>query len=96
MARHPDNEVVPGMLIFRIESSVMYFNAEYIRQAVLTQVRARESLRVAIGDLSSSPYVDVSGARMLSKLKDELSPAASSFASPRRAPTCAICCALRV
>jgi high affinity sulfate transporter 1 len=72
MARHPDNERIPGALIFRVEASIMYFNADNVRQAVIDRVRAVSPLRLVVGDLSSSPYVDVTGARMLAKLSDNL------------------------
>ena len=29
--RHPDNENIPGALIFRVESSILYFNTDYVR-----------------------------------------------------------------
>ena len=31
LARHPDNEPVPGALLVRVESSLLYFNAEHVR-----------------------------------------------------------------
>jgi MFS superfamily sulfate permease-like transporter len=73
MARHPDNEPVPGVLLFRTEASLLYFNADYVRETVMK--RAAEmgaGLRLAICDLSTSPYVDLAGAEMLSGLHDEL------------------------
>src|SRR5205085_11825922 len=30
-ARHPDNELIPGALIFRPESGLIYFNVEHFR-----------------------------------------------------------------
>src|SRR5438309_4290381 len=34
LARHPDNEPVPGALLVRVESSLLYFNAEHVRDTV--------------------------------------------------------------
>jgi SulP family sulfate permease len=39
---------------------------------VLQRVRATPGLRHVICDLSNSPYVDVAGSRMLTRLHDEL------------------------
>jgi sulfate permease, SulP family len=39
---------------------------------ILNRIRTVESVRLVIGDLSNSPYVDLSGARMLAKLTDDL------------------------
>ena len=34
MERNPDNEAVPGVLVFRVEASLLYFNVEHVRDAV--------------------------------------------------------------
>jgi sulfate permease, SulP family len=72
LERNPDNELVPGALLFRVEASILYFNAENVRQEIWTKLREGPKPRLAIGDLSTSPYVDVAGARMLRELHDEL------------------------
>jgi sulfate permease, SulP family len=73
LARHPDNEPPAGVLAFRVESSLLYFNAEHVMRTVLERVRVEGSgVRAVVCDLSSSPYVDLAGARMLASLGDEL------------------------
>jgi sulfate permease, SulP family len=72
LARHPDNELIPGVLIFRVEASLLYFNVEHVRTVVLARIAATASLRLVICDLSNSPYVDVAGATMLAALHSEL------------------------
>ena len=72
LGRHSDNERIPGVLIFRVEASLMYFNVDNVRQMILNRIRTEQSVRLVIGDLSNSPYVDLSGARMLAKLSDDL------------------------
>jgi sulfate permease, SulP family len=73
MARHPDNEPVPGALLFRTEASLLYFNADYVRDTVMKRVAEMGAgLRLAICDLSTSPYVDLAGAEMLAGLHGEL------------------------
>jgi MFS superfamily sulfate permease-like transporter len=70
--RHPDNETLPGIVIFRPESSVLYFNADYIRKIVWERIQAASQLRLVACDLSDSPMVDVAGARMLAGLHEDL------------------------
>ncbi|OLL31183.1 DNA repair protein [Burkholderia sp. SRS-W-2-2016] len=71
--RHPENEAVPGVLIFRVESSLFYFNCDNVRAAVWQQIRASAApLGLVICDLSSSPAVDLAGARMLATLHADL------------------------
>ena len=73
LARHPDNEEIEGVLIFRVESSLLYFNVENVQHAILERLRTGNgTVRFVVCDLSSSPYVDVAGARMLASLSDEL------------------------
>jgi MFS superfamily sulfate permease-like transporter len=72
LTRHPDNESIPGVLVFRVEASILYFNADYVRKAVSEKVRSTAGLRVVISDMSNSPQVDIAGAKMLLDLQREL------------------------
>jgi MFS superfamily sulfate permease-like transporter len=72
VARHPENEAIPGVLAFRVEASLVYFNVGHVLEAVLQRVRGEAGLRRVVYDLSNTPYVDVAGARMLRRLHDEL------------------------
>lgn len=73
LQRHPDNERIAGLLAFRVESSLLYFNVENVMRAVLDQLRNEGSgVRLVVCDLSTSPHVDLAGARMLQSLTDEL------------------------
>lgn len=73
LQRHMDNEPTPGLLAFRVESSILYFNAEHVLDAVLARLNTAPSdTRLVICDLSTSPYVDVAGAHMLLALQREL------------------------
>jgi SulP family sulfate permease len=71
--RNPDNEAVPGVLIVRVESSLLYFNVDHVRDCARRLIaEAGKDLHLAIWDLSSSPYVDIAGARMLGEVQREL------------------------
>ena len=74
LARHPDNEVLPGVIAFRPEASLIYVNADAVLESVLDRVRAVDAsdVRLVICDLSASPYVDLGGSRMLHELHGEL------------------------
>ena len=80
LERNPDNEVVAGVLIFRVESGLFYFNVEHVRQVVLQKLRdATVPVQLVVCDVSTSPYVDVAGARMLAELHKELAAAGIQF-----------------
>jgi MFS superfamily sulfate permease-like transporter len=73
LSRHADNEPVPAVLPFRVESGIVYFNAEHVFDTVLARIDASsETIRLAICDLSTSPGIDIAGARMLLNLYAEL------------------------
>jgi high affinity sulfate transporter 1 len=72
VARHPENEAIPGVLAFRVEASLVYFNVDHVLGIVLRRAESEPGLRRVVYDLSSTPYVDVAGARMLRRLHDEL------------------------
>ena len=73
LERNPDNEPIPGALLFRVEASLLYFNADHVRDAIRAALAAAKGpVRLVALDLSTSPYLDVAAARMLLRLKEEL------------------------
>ena len=76
LARHPENEILPGIIAFRPEASLLYVNTDFVLEAVSQQLDARRAsnIRLVVCDLSASPHVDMAGARMLHQLHDKLAP----------------------
>ena len=74
LARHPENEALPGVIAFRPEASLIYVNADAVLESVLDRLRAVDAsdIRLVVCDLSASPYVDLAGSRMLHELHGEL------------------------
>ena len=74
VARHPENEPLPGVIAFRPEAWLIYVGTEAVLNAVLARLRAGgpANVRLVICDLSASPLVDLAGARMLHQLHDAL------------------------
>ncbi len=73
MERHPENAAVPGVLLFRVEAALLYFNVEHVREVFWEKIRAlAEAPKLVICDLSTSPMVDLAGARLLANLQAEL------------------------
>ena len=71
--RHPDNELIPGVLVFRPEASLMYFNIEHVCDTIQDRVRTEVGpLRIVVLDLSAAPYVDMQSAHALAGLAAEL------------------------
>ncbi len=74
MARHPENEPIPGVVAFRPEGSLLYVNAEAVLDAVLTRLDAASpaTLRLVACDLSAAPHLDLAATTMLRKLHAEV------------------------
>ena len=74
LARHPENEPLPGVVAFRPEASLLYVNADSVLEAVMDRVRSQgpAGIRLVVCDLSASPHIDLAGSGMLHRLHDEL------------------------
>lgn len=67
--RHPDNEILPGVLLFRVESPLVYFNSSYVYSHVWPKIAEQtDTLKLVIFDLSTSAYVDSAGAKLIKRL----------------------------
>jgi len=63
---HPDNEIIEGILIVRVESAILYFNIENIKKEIWAKINYQtNSIKTVILDLNSSPHVDNAEARFL-------------------------------
>lgn len=71
--RHTDNTEIDGVKILRVEASILYFNADHIFADIMRKISLdKNNNKLLILDLSSSPFVDVSGSKMLLQLSNEL------------------------
>lgn len=71
--RHPDNELIPGVLIFRPESGLVYFNVDHVCRTILDRVTAATTPpKLVLLDLSAAPRVDLQSAQALGDLANEL------------------------
>src|SRR6059036_3598349 len=72
-ARHPDNEAIPGALVVRVESSLLYFNAEHVRDTVAARLRAEATPpKIVILDLSASPHMDIQACDVVMNMADDI------------------------
>src|SRR5881409_1482371 len=72
-ARHPDNELIHGVLIFRPESGLVYFNVDNVCDSILSRVRSETTPpKLVVLDLSAAPRVDMQSAQALGELANDL------------------------
>src|SRR5438477_1104369 len=72
-ARHPDNQLISGILIFRPESGLVYFNVDHVCKTILDGVNAEPNVpKLVLLDLSAAPRVDLQSAHALGDLASEV------------------------
>jgi sulfate permease, SulP family len=71
-ARHPDVEPLADVIAFRPEASLLYINAETVMETVMARVHVAPDIKLVVCGLSSSPFIDLAGAKMLHDLHGEL------------------------
>lgn len=71
--RHPANLREPSVFVFRTESALLYFNAEYVRDRFFELLEQRgDDVRLAVFFMGSASMVDLAGAEMLNELHRSL------------------------
>jgi sulfate permease, SulP family len=73
LTRDPENERTPGVLVFRSEASLLYFNTDYVRERLLSLIASRQDpVRLVIFFLGTVPHIDLAGAELLADLQKTL------------------------
>jgi SulP family sulfate permease len=73
LERHPENERLPDVFVFRVESSLVYFNVEHVRDSFAERLEARgPGVKLAVFFLGACPGIDRAGAELLEDLHHEL------------------------
>jgi high affinity sulfate transporter 1 len=73
VVRHPENERLSGVFVFRVEAALVYFNAEHVRDRFFELLAARgEGVKLAVFFLGTCPGVDLAGVELLEELHQTL------------------------
>ena len=71
--RHPKNERVPGVFIFRCDGGIFYFNAEHVSDHFFKLLGDREDeVKLAVFFLGTVPVLDMAGVEFLTELRETL------------------------
>jgi MFS superfamily sulfate permease-like transporter len=66
IGRHPENEVVPGVFIYRIDSPLIFANAENFKENFSKALgQEQRPIHLASIDLEFSPFMDVTAVEMI-------------------------------
>jgi SulP family sulfate permease len=70
---HPDASTTPGVVIYRFDASLLFFNADYFKARVRTVVDgARPAPQWVVIDAGAIAHVDITGAAVLKELIEDL------------------------
>jgi len=80
ITRYAEAQQIPGVLIFRANAALLYFNAETVKDHMLALVeRSAPTIRRVILDLSFSIEIDLSTMRMLAEIARKVRDAGIDF-----------------
>ena len=73
VADYPDAKTIPGLLLYRFDSNVVFYNADYLKTRVRAAIAAQKTpVEWVVIDASSVNVIDVTGLRKLDELREEL------------------------
>ena len=71
--RHPDNERLPGVFIFRCNGGIFYFNTEHVHDRFFELLAARrDEVKLAVFFMGTVPMIDMAGVEFLTELHETL------------------------
>jgi len=84
---YPEAETVPGLLLYRFEADIVFFNADYFKERVLSAVNASDTpVEWVVIDASSVNIVDSTAIQKIDQLRDELAARGMELAVACRKP----------
>ena len=73
VADYPDAKTIPGLLLYRFESNLVFYNADYLKARVHAAVAAQKTpVEWVVLDASSINIIDATGLRKFDELREEL------------------------
>jgi MFS superfamily sulfate permease-like transporter len=73
IADYPEATTIPGLLLYRFDSDLVFFNADYFKQRVLGAVAAaRTDVEWVVVDASPINVIDVTAVQKIDELREEL------------------------
>lgn len=71
--RHPENKQIDDTMVLKIESNLLFFNADNILKDILRYLTKNpRRVRLLVLNLESSPFIDISAADMIRRLHEVL------------------------
>jgi MFS superfamily sulfate permease-like transporter len=79
-------ETLPGIVIYRFDAALVFFNADYFKERVRSVIDAADSPRWFLLDAEAMSIVDTTGAAILEEVREELGARGIAIAISRARP----------
>ena len=84
ISEYASAQTIPGVLIYRFDAALLFFNADYFKQRVRQAVaRSGEPVRLFIFDMEAISVIDITGLDALEEVRSELASKGTSFVVAR-------------
>jgi len=84
ISEYPNAETIPGLLVYRFDAALLFFNADYFKRRVHEVVASSESpLRMFVFDMEAINVIDVTGLEAMEEIRAELASKGIKFAVAR-------------
>ncbi len=81
---HPDARSIPGLLIYRFDAAVLFFNSEYFKERVRSVIASEpKRISVFLFDAEAVTMIDTTAAFALNEIRSELNARGISFVVAR-------------
>ncbi|MCO7504224.1 MULTISPECIES: SulP family inorganic anion transporter [Pseudomonas] len=70
--RHKDARTVPGLVVYRFDDAILFFNADYFKMRLLDAVQKEVEARAVLFDAEAVSSIDVSGVAALREVRETL------------------------
>lgn len=72
LRRHKDARTVPGLVVYRFDDAILFFNADYFKMRLLDAVQKEVEARAVLFDAEAVSSIDVSGIAALREVRETL------------------------
>lgn len=72
IARHPKARTYPGLVIYRFDEAILFFNADYFKMRILEAVANEPNAKAVLFDAEGVTSIDVSGLAALNEVRETL------------------------
>ncbi|CAI3808744.1 putative sulfate transporter [Pseudomonas sp. MM221] len=81
--KYKDARTVPGLVVYRFDDAILFFNADYFKMRLLEAVQSQDQPKAMLFDAEAVTNIDVSGIAALREVRDTLAAQGIFFAIAR-------------